>query len=46
LTLETVSRQFSKLKSDGIIELDGKRRVIIPDVDKLQSEAGDAQEAA
>lgn len=46
LTLETVSRQFSKLKSDGIISLDGKRRVIIPDVDKLQREAGDAQEAA
>ena len=46
LTLETVSRQFSKLKSDGVILLDGKRKVIIPDVRVLQEEAGDGQEAA
>lgn len=42
LTLETVSRQFSKLKSDGVIQLDGKRRVIIPDVTLLADEAGDS----
>lgn len=42
LTLETVSRQFSKLKSDGIIQLQGKRRVIIPDLERLRHEAGDA----
>lgn len=46
LTLETVSRQFSKLKSDGVILLDGKRKVIIPDVRTLKEEAGDGQEAA
>ncbi len=42
LTLETVSRQFSKLKAEGIIQLQGKRRVIIPDLDRLRAEAGDA----
>ena len=41
LTLETVSRQFSKLKADGVIQLDGKLRVILPDVEKLREEAGD-----
>ncbi|MCV6595196.1 MAG: Crp/Fnr family transcriptional regulator [Silicimonas sp.] len=41
LTLETVSRQFSKLKSDGVIKLEGKRKVIIPDVHALAREAGD-----
>lgn len=42
LTLETVSRQFSKLKTDGVIRLDGKRRVILPDIARLRREAGDA----
>lgn len=46
LTLETVSRQFSKLKSDGIIQLDGKRKVVIPNVAELRREAGDDQAAA
>ena len=41
LTLETVSRQMSALKRDGIIELEGKSRVIIPDFDRLKDEAGD-----
>ncbi len=41
LTLETVSRQFSKLKADGVIRLEGKRGVIIPDVAALKAEAGD-----
>lgn len=41
LTLETVSRQISALKKDGIIELEGKRRVTIPDFDRLLDEAGD-----
>lgn len=41
LTLETVSRQMSALKKDGVIELDGKRRVIVPDMDRLMEEAGD-----
>ena len=41
LTLETVSRQMSQLKREGVIELEGKRRVIIPDMDVLMTEAGD-----
>jgi CRP/FNR family transcriptional regulator len=41
LTLETVSRQMSALKRDGVIELEGKRGVVIPDFDRLLEEAGD-----
>ncbi|MEZ5750945.1 MAG: Crp/Fnr family transcriptional regulator [Paracoccaceae bacterium] len=41
LTLETVSRQISALRRDGVIEIEGKRRVTIPDFDRLTEEAGD-----
>lgn len=41
LTLETVSRQISALKADGLIALDGKRRVVVPDIRKLIMETGD-----
>ena len=41
LTLETVSRQISALKKEGIIELEGKRRVIVPDFETLVLETGD-----
>ena len=41
LTLETVSRQISALKRDGVIQLEGKRHVIVPDFDRLMDEAGD-----
>lgn len=41
LTLETVSRQVSALKRDGVVVLQGKRRVHIPDIDLLMEEAGD-----
>lgn len=41
LTLETVSRQISALKRDGVIELEGNRRVTIPDFAVLLSETGD-----
>jgi CRP/FNR family transcriptional regulator len=41
LTLETVSRQISALKREGIIRLEGKRKVIIPDFDLLMEETGD-----
>ncbi len=40
LTLETVSRQISALRRDGIIELESNRRVTIPDFYKLRTEAG------
>ena len=41
MTIETVSRQISALKRDGIIQLDGVRRVIIPDYEALMEEAQD-----
>ena len=41
LTLETVSRQISALKKDGVISLEGNRHVSIPDMDRLLEEAGD-----
>ncbi len=41
LTLETVSRQVSALKRDGVIELAGKRMITVPDMDRLMVEAGD-----
>ncbi|OYX19175.1 MAG: transcriptional regulator [Rhodobacterales bacterium 32-66-9] len=41
LTLETVSRQISALKKDGVITLEGNRHVLIPDIDRLLEEAGD-----
>jgi CRP/FNR family transcriptional regulator len=41
LTLETVSRQVSALKRDGVIELAGKRAIILPDYGRLVEESGD-----
>ena len=41
LTLETVSRQISALKKDGVISLKGKRHVTVPDFGRLMEEAGD-----
>ena len=41
LTLETVSRQISALKRDGVIRLHGKRLIEIPDYRRLLEEAGD-----
>jgi CRP/FNR family transcriptional regulator, anaerobic regulatory protein len=41
LTLETVSRQVSALKKDGVISLLGNRHVTVPDLNRLLEEAGD-----
>ncbi|KPP93158.1 MAG: CRP/FNR family transcriptional regulator [Rhodobacteraceae bacterium HLUCCA08] len=41
LTLETVSRQISALKREGVIHLDGKRRIVVPDMLRLMEETGD-----
>ncbi|RDC72838.1 Crp/Fnr family transcriptional regulator [Rhodovulum sp. 12E13] len=41
LTLETVSRQMSALKRDGVIELASKRHISVPDFDRLLDETGD-----
>ncbi|MEO1747485.1 MAG: Crp/Fnr family transcriptional regulator [Pseudomonadota bacterium] len=41
LTLETVSRQLSAMKKDGIIELEDRRRVIVADMLTLHMASGD-----
>jgi CRP/FNR family transcriptional regulator len=41
LTLETVSRQMSALKKEGVIVLQGKRHIHVPDVLRLMGEAGE-----
>ncbi|MEQ3710503.1 MAG: Crp/Fnr family transcriptional regulator [Tateyamaria sp.] len=41
LTIETVSRQFTGLRKDGVIDLDGNRIVRIPDLEGLLFETGD-----
>ena len=40
LTIETVSRQMSALKKDGVIHFEGKRQVVIPHLGRLLEEAG------
>jgi CRP/FNR family transcriptional regulator len=41
LTLETVSRQMSALRKDGLISLEGNRHVTVPDFEALLEVAGD-----
>lgn len=41
LTIETTSRQIGALKRDGIIALEGNRRVKVPDLHLLLAETGD-----
>ena len=41
LTLETVSRQISTLKREGVVELAGKRAIVLTDFDRLAEESGD-----
>lgn len=41
LTLETVSRQVNALKREGVIELQGKRGVVLTDFARLVEESGD-----
>ena len=40
LTIETVSRQFTRLKADGVIDLPSRREVVVLDRDTLTAEAG------
>jgi CRP/FNR family transcriptional regulator len=40
LTIETVSRQFTKLKNDGVIDLPSRRSVTILNRDELEDRAG------
>jgi CRP/FNR family transcriptional regulator len=45
LTIETVSRQITRLKTKGIIELMNYREILIPDVRRLQQVAYDSAAA-
>jgi len=40
LTIETVSRQFTRLKNEGIIDLPSRREVVILDYEGLVAVAG------
>jgi CRP/FNR family transcriptional regulator len=40
LTIETVSRQVTKLRKEGVIRIENSRRVIVPDIDRLMRHAG------
>jgi CRP/FNR family transcriptional regulator len=40
LTIETVSRQFTRLKAEGVIDLPSRREVVILDQEALLAEAG------
>jgi CRP/FNR family transcriptional regulator len=41
LTIETVSRQLTALRKDGIIETEGKKVIVIKDLTALMMESGD-----
>lgn len=41
LTIETVSRQMTALRKDGVIEMSGTRTIKIPDLAVLMGETGD-----
>lgn len=41
LTIETVSRQMSALKKDGLIAFDDRRDIRVPDLDDLKFETGE-----
>ena len=44
LTIETVSRQLSKLKSTHLIDFQSTRRFVIPHMEALAAEAGDGED--
>ncbi len=41
MTIETVSRQFTKLRKAGVIRLEQSRHVTVPDLQNLQDETGE-----
>jgi CRP/FNR family transcriptional regulator len=40
LTIETVSRQFTRLKTDDLIEVEQHRTIIVPSVSRLEAASG------
>ncbi|HEY9013145.1 MAG TPA: Crp/Fnr family transcriptional regulator [Devosia sp.] len=43
LTIETVSRQISKLREDGVIIVTSHRHVVVPDLERLRRRAGQSE---
>lgn len=41
LTIETVSRQFTKLRSEGVIRIENNRHIEIEDLRRLENRSGD-----
>lgn len=41
LTIETVSRQFTRLRGEGVIRVENNRHVIVDDLSRLAVRAGD-----
>lgn len=41
LTIETVSRQITKLRTSGVIQVENNRHIIVPDLARLAARAGD-----
>ncbi|WP_312414472.1 helix-turn-helix domain-containing protein, partial [Shinella sp.] len=40
LTIETVSRQFTKLRKENVIRIENNRHVSVPDMERLMRYAG------
>ncbi|RIK85004.1 MAG: transcriptional regulator [Hyphomicrobiales bacterium] len=40
LTIETVSRQFTRLRADGIIAIENNRQVTVPSLSRLEARSG------
>lgn len=40
LTIETVSRQFTRLRTDGVIAIENNRNVTVPDLARLEARSG------
>lgn len=41
LTIETVSRQLTRLRTEGVIRIEGNRHVTVADLERLAAQAGD-----
>ena len=40
LTIETVSRQFTRLRTDGVITIENNRKLTVPDLSRLETRSG------
>lgn len=41
LTIETVSRQITRLRADGVIRVENNRHILVPKLSRLEARAGD-----